>query len=285
MLSPNLTTYVTDTQQHIMDFIKEHGDLFKISEGLFDDTELPTIRGSIKTVLTTSVSKKLSIMDALKPIIHSGMEVDSSHWTRFAFLRQCLRMFLIGVSDHKKVALRDLFSPYLIPSLHPDLQHHIMSQLHPPRPGLWASDESPGTHQSLIDTTCDDVNHDTQVADSEEDVDPNADAVADADVDADADGINDDGADSGFGLQGSPTKWNKQKFWNYIDAMLEQVRESAHRETGTRSGSRYEDAYRKVMIEILQLDLQEFPGRRKVPTLMKTTQPVWQDTIQKNLLW
>jgi hypothetical protein len=39
-------------------------------------------------------------------------------------------MLLIGVSDHEKIALKDLFSPYLIPSLHPDLQHHIMSQLH-----------------------------------------------------------------------------------------------------------------------------------------------------------
>ncbi|KAG0693202.1 hypothetical protein DFH29DRAFT_1007547 [Suillus ampliporus] len=240
MLSPNLTAYVTDTQQHIMDFIKEHSDLFKISEGLFDDTELrallgklvmqllATIHGSIKTTLTTSVSKKLSIMDALKLIIHSGMEVDSSHWTRFAFLR-CLRMFLIGVSDHKKVALQDLFSPYLIPSLHPDLQHHIMSQLH--------------SHPDLA------FGHqDGSPADSEEDVDPNADVVADADidadVDADTDGINDDSTDSGFRLQGSPAKWNKQKFWNYIDTMLEQVHESAHHEMGARSGSRYEDAYR-----------------------------------------
>jgi len=41
------------------------------------------------------------------------------------------------------------------------------------------------------------------------------------------------------------------------------------------------------MIEVLQLDLQEFPGHRKGPTVMnlKVMQPVWQDTIQKNLLW
>lgn len=95
-----------------------HNDLFKIAEGLFEDTELrsqlgrlvtrllSTIRGQIKSTvcifsmnedrkcsqrsfypqLTMSVSKRLSIMDALKLLIHSGMEVDSSHWTRFAFL-------------------------------------------------------------------------------------------------------------------------------------------------------------------------------------------------------
>ncbi|KAG1730145.1 uncharacterized protein EDB91DRAFT_1310677 [Suillus paluster] len=163
-----------------------------------------------------------------------GMEVDSSHWTRFAFL--------------------DLFSPYLIPSLHPDLQHHIMSQLHvdiqqlaeefqQSHPDLvfGHQDESPGTHQIRIDTTNDNANYNTQVVDSEEHADPNADADADADVDVDADadadmdvdvdanldadvdvdedadtdadGIDDDddGTDSGFGLQGSPPKWNKQK--------------------------------------------------------------------------
>ncbi|KAG2115375.1 uncharacterized protein F5147DRAFT_834423, partial [Suillus discolor] len=141
MLSPNLTAYVTDTQQHVMEFIQGHLELFKISEGLFNDSELrmqlgklvtwllATICGQIKTALTTLIIKRTSIMDALKPLIHSGMEVDSSHWTRFAFLRRCIRIFLIGVRDHKKVSLQDLFSPYLIASLHPDLQQHIQQTL------------------------------------------------------------------------------------------------------------------------------------------------------------
>jgi hypothetical protein len=77
-------------------------------------------------------------------------------------------------------------------------------------------------------------------------VDVNPDVDVDMNVDADVD--YDDGADSGFGLQGSPPKWNKQKFWNYIDAMLEQVCESAYHETGARSGSKYEDAYHKYVI-------------------------------------
>ncbi|KAG1878926.1 hypothetical protein F4604DRAFT_1679793 [Suillus subluteus] len=201
-------------EQHIMDFIKEHSDLFKISEGLFNDTKLrtllgklvmrllATIRGSIKTALTTSVSKKLSIMDVLKPIIHSSMEVDSSHWTRFAFL--------------------DIFSPYLIPSLHPDLQHHIMSQLCIDIPQL--TEEFRQSHpdlafghqdeSSLTDTTRNDANHDPQAdpnvdAVGDEDAVGDVDAVRDVDADADVDGIDDDSADSGFGLQGSPPKWNK----------------------------------------------------------------------------
>ncbi|KAG2073777.1 hypothetical protein BDR04DRAFT_1009952, partial [Suillus decipiens] len=215
-----------DFEVRLMDFIKEHGDLFKISKGLFDDNELcallsklvtqlfATIHGAIKTMLTTSISKRSSIMDALKSIIHSSMEVDSSHWTRFAFL--------------------DLFSPYLIPSLHPDLQHHIMSQLHINIQQL--AEEFQQSHPDLIfghqdespDTTNNNDNHDdTQVVDSEEHADR---------------------TDSGFGLQGSPSKWNKQKFWNYVDAMLEQVRDSAYHETGSHSGLKYEDAYCKYVI-------------------------------------
>lgn len=83
MLFPNLTAYVTDTQQHVMvgcfysilpdltkmfasqEFIQGHLELFKISEGLFDDNELrtqlgklvtrllATIRGQIKTAVST----------------------------------------------------------------------------------------------------------------------------------------------------------------------------------------------------------------------------------------
>jgi hypothetical protein len=180
-------------------------------------------------------------------------------------------------SDHEKIALKGLFSPYLIPSLHPDLQHHIMSQLHvdiqrlveefqQSHPDLvfGHQDESPGTNNNA--NNCDN----TQVGDSEEHADPNTDGDGDVDADADADvdvdvdvdvdakldtdmdadaHVDDnDHANSGCGLQGSPPKWNKQKFWNYVDAMLEQVHDSAYCETGTHSGSKYEDAYHKYVI-------------------------------------
>ncbi|KAG1828026.1 hypothetical protein EV424DRAFT_1537029 [Suillus variegatus] len=316
MLSPNLTAYVTDTQQHVMEFIQGHLELFKISEGLFDDNELrtqlgklvtrllATIRGQIKTALTTSIIKRLSIMDALKPLIHSGMEVDSSHWTRFAFLRRCLRIFLIGVRDHEKISLQDLFSPYLIASLYPDLQQHIEITLEVDlvqlaqelqdgtahASGSGNQNGNPSAHQSTNDTAHEDASQaGATVHLGDESVDVFANAGADADADADADGIPDEYVDpgcltSGFGLDGSEPRWNKQKFWNYIDTMLEQIRESA-REVSNGSSAAYEDAYRKAMVEILQLDLQEFPGRRKFITLSKVAQPMWQETIQKKLLW
>jgi hypothetical protein len=101
---------------------------------------------------------------------------------------------LIGVSDHEKIALKGLFSPYLIPSLHPDLQHHIMSQLHvdiqqlaeefqQSHPDLvfGHQDESPGTNNNANNRD------NTQVVDSEEHADPNADGDGDTDGDMDAD--------------------------------------------------------------------------------------------------
>ncbi|KAI9568757.1 hypothetical protein HD554DRAFT_713099 [Boletus coccyginus] len=100
LLSPNLTAYVTDTQRHVMDFIFEHQDVFKIPAGLFDDSELKstlratvsrllaTIRSHLKTQLTLSISKKTCIIDVTKSLarLSSGMEVDAAHWNRLAFL-------------------------------------------------------------------------------------------------------------------------------------------------------------------------------------------------------
>ncbi|KAG2116184.1 hypothetical protein BD769DRAFT_1327623, partial [Suillus cothurnatus] len=98
MLSPNLTAYVTDTHEHIMDFIKTHNKVFKIPKSLFEDVELSAqfstvvsdllacICGNIKTKLVLSISKHLSIMDTAKSLAHSCIEVDASHWNRYAFL-------------------------------------------------------------------------------------------------------------------------------------------------------------------------------------------------------
>ncbi|KAG1812687.1 hypothetical protein EV424DRAFT_1542023 [Suillus variegatus] len=224
-------------------------------------------------------------MDALKPLIHSGMEVDSSHRTRFVFLQRCIHIFLIRVHDHEKVSLQNLFSPYLIASLHPDLQQHIEKTL-----------KVDLNQDDISDTTRKDANHTgsavtINIETLGEEADTNTIVPTDAfvDVDADADRISDEYLDpgsstSGFRLNSSVPKWNKQKCWNYIDAMLEQIRESV-REASDGNTAVYEDAYHKAMVDILQLDLQEFPGCYKVPTLSKAMQPAWQEMIQKKLLW
>ncbi|KAI6008548.1 hypothetical protein EDC04DRAFT_2907034 [Pisolithus marmoratus] len=55
MLSPNLTAYVTDIQQCIMEFIAKHPDIFKVPGGIFEDVELKTLLGKLVTKLLASI--------------------------------------------------------------------------------------------------------------------------------------------------------------------------------------------------------------------------------------
>ncbi|KAG1898610.1 uncharacterized protein F5891DRAFT_955235, partial [Suillus fuscotomentosus] len=221
--------------------------------------------------------------------------------------RRCLRIFLIGVCDHEKLTLKEAFSPYLIPSLHQDLVEHIektlnvdmvqladeFSEYHPGQ-GSADQEERSGAYESLNDPTSHDASSTAAAVTNnlvdEEDRQADPTAIEGPFTDADANEIPDesfgtpDCATSGFGLDGGFKKWNKQKFWNYVDAMLEQLRKSAREQSGGQTAG-YEDAYHKAMVEFLQLDLQEFPGRRKALSLVKGSQPVWQETIQKKLLW
>ncbi|KAG2150282.1 uncharacterized protein EDB93DRAFT_1103516 [Suillus bovinus] len=219
-----------------------------------------------------SVSKRLSIMDALKPLIHSGMEVDSSHWTRFAFLREHIEKAL----NVDMVQLADEF-----------LEYH-------PGQGSADQEERSSAYKSLDDPTSHDASSTAAAVTNnlvdEEDRQADPTAICYNWDNADANEIPDesfgtpDCATSGFGLDGGFKKWNKQKFWNYVDAMLEQLHKSAHEQSGGQTAG-YEDVYRKAMVEFFQLNLQEFPGRHKALSLVKGSQPVWQETIQKKLLW
>jgi len=197
---------------------------------------------------------------AWKLIPHTGLDlhfwcVSESQISHITLLnlrqRRCLRIFLIGVGDHEKLSLRDLFSPYIIPSLHPDLRQHIENEL-----GEKIEEDDAG--QSSEDQDLADAafvharsHQDTSHAEREVitiSVTNFGDGDADANANTDADGIPDDEADvgcSGFGLDGSVPKWNKQKFWNYVDATLEAVRENARRESNSQSG--YEEVYRKYV--------------------------------------
>ncbi|KAI6043618.1 hypothetical protein EDC04DRAFT_2890763 [Pisolithus marmoratus] len=55
MLSPNLTTYVTDIQQHIMEFITKHPAIFKDPGGIFEDAELKTLLSKLVTKLLACI--------------------------------------------------------------------------------------------------------------------------------------------------------------------------------------------------------------------------------------
>ncbi|KAI5995505.1 hypothetical protein EDD15DRAFT_2365686 [Pisolithus albus] len=251
LLSPNITAYVTDTQRHIMDFIFEHQDIFKIPAGVFDDAELKTslrtivskalagIRSQLKTQLISSIAKKTCIVDVTKSLARasSGMEVEAAHWNRMAFLRRCLRIFLIGTGDLKYVSLDVCFTPRLIPMLKADMQRKLERELDINFNDMEKGFAEEGTSDGALESTC---NNDPRV-------DPNSTEEQGASGDADAeregtpdvedinDGIDDLGEeDSGFGLEGKPVRFCSSKFWNYVDYMLDVLRDTARQDTSTK---------------------------------------------------
>ncbi|KAI6028146.1 hypothetical protein EDC04DRAFT_2899108 [Pisolithus marmoratus] len=252
MLSPNLTAYVTDTQQHIMEFIAEHPDIFKVPGSVFDNVELKTllrklitkplasIHSHIKTQLITSIVKQTCIIDVMRNLARStsGMELEASHWNQMAFLIKW--QMQKGNEVDAEVDASDL-----------------VSRTEGSISGL---DSCDGTGTDEIDT---DGALNTE--------DP-------------TDGINDlDDNDSGFGLDGKCTWFNGQKFWNYVDYMLNLLHDTACK--STTSSKDYEKEVGHIMVQIFQDDLTDCPGSRKGLRLTAVVHPPWQSTIQHRLVW
>ncbi|KAI6017559.1 hypothetical protein BKA83DRAFT_10252 [Pisolithus microcarpus] len=302
MLSPNLTAYVTDTQQRIMEFIAEHPEVFKVPGGIFDDAELKTllgklvtkllasIRSHVKTQLITSIAKRTCIIDATRNLAHStsGMELEASHWNRMAFLRRCLRIFLIGTGDHRVVSMDVCFTHSLIPMLKPDMRKKIQQELNIDIEQIEQQmqegdevdintylDDPPAINTegstSVLDP-CDSTGTDEDDADGILDSEDPTDGVDDLDDD-----------DSGFRLDGKRTRFNGQKFWNYVDYMLNLLRDMAHK--STTSNEDYEKEVGRIMVQIFQDDLADCPGSRKGSRLATVIHPPWQSTIQHGLVW
>ncbi|KAG1789784.1 uncharacterized protein HD556DRAFT_1446791 [Suillus plorans] len=327
MLSPNLTAYVTDTQCHIMDFIVKNRDVFKIPPGLLDDVELRAQLGkvvtklltniccAIKTALTTSIVKRTSVADVTRSLARSGsgMEVDSTHWNRISLLRRLLRIFLIGVSDYKTASIKDLFSPYLVPSLKQDLRDKVTRELNidveqlerelfdadfdnAPRTDVNPSQVPTGTQvngshassagrdQNDPDMTYGPLTDQSGV--QQDDLDTNGEDN-ESNVSGSANGVVllDNPLDSGFGLvEGMPMRYNSTiKFWNFVDHSLLMMRKMAIESSPIVTEQ--EKELQKLFIEIFQADLAEFPGSKKVSKLISKTNPRWQTTIQSGLIW
>ncbi|KAI6137705.1 hypothetical protein BKA82DRAFT_35783 [Pisolithus tinctorius] len=238
ILSPNITAYVTDTQRHIMEFIANHLDIFKIPATVLNDNELRSTLGKIvtrlladlhshlKSHLTVSIVKQTCIIEVGKAVACSspGMEVDASHWARLAFLCCCLHLFLIGVGDHKIAPLSTCFTPRLIPMLKSDMHTKVERNL-----GIniseierWAV-SADNMDESVTDTlvmgdgsssapTGDEsgpgADFDwSRLGDNTDDLQGDANSIADAGPNLDADTLSNDGddldpSDSGFRLDG-----------------------------------------------------------------------------------
>ncbi|KIJ11664.1 hypothetical protein PAXINDRAFT_15480 [Paxillus involutus ATCC 200175] len=146
MLSLNITSYVTEAQHHIMEFISEHPDVFKVPAAVFEDAELrsqlgklvtkllSTIHSQIRSQLTISIAKKTCIIDMMKALVRgsSGLEVEATHWNRMEFLRRYLRIFLIGTDLYRtaKLQLCSCFTPRLIPMLKVDMCRELSVDMH-----------------------------------------------------------------------------------------------------------------------------------------------------------
>ncbi|KAG2098949.1 uncharacterized protein F5147DRAFT_582824, partial [Suillus discolor] len=192
----------------VLEFIKKNSEIFKVPKFLFEDIELTAqlsklvsealscIRGNIKTKLMSSILKRSSIIDTARSLAHGCLEVDASHWNRYAFL--------------------DIYSPSLLPSLHRDLRVKVGDAL-----GIDNGADSIGSIEGSInraeagdDGPDVDVNHD---GDEEED-------GLEGNVSGTAETYELDPNDSGFGGHGKRTIFTSTKFWRFVDASLEGIR-------------------------------------------------------------
>ncbi|KAG2142876.1 uncharacterized protein EDB93DRAFT_1252138 [Suillus bovinus] len=303
MLSPNITAYVTDAHCHIMDFIREHHNVFKIPAAMLEDAELNAQLSKLVSDLLCSIRGNIKAKTAKSLAHHCGIEVDSMHWNRFAFLR-CLHIFLIGVDDYKTVPLNALFSNSLILSLHKDLHVKINQKL-----GIDIDAIERGMHGDINqdiepDAPAADIKgyldedqpmHDTENTDNSGNGSSHQD---DEDKNARDEGAEDEYQDeedlpavsegsSGFKGKGRHAIYSSSKFWKFIDDSLDGICKLAKTqvsEQGPNGSLTYEHAFRNILVEYFQLDLAEFPGKRVVPKLLSTTSPQWQTTIQNKLL-
>ncbi|KAL4079985.1 hypothetical protein V8B97DRAFT_1914119 [Scleroderma yunnanense] len=201
LLSPNLTAYVADTQRQIMDFIQGYPDLFKLPTEIFEDVELKAtlakmvtqhlsnIHGQIKLALVNSVLKGTNIRDTLAPLVNNGMEVDSSHWTRLAFL------FHGQLEKELNIDITQLLE---------ELDHGLTNDDH-------SSQEVDEDEDSRVDGENND--HDSV----------NGNDTYDGDLDAK--GIPDDNFNENETILDldSEIHWTKQHFWKYVDHNLKKT--------------------------------------------------------------
>ncbi|KAG1871494.1 hypothetical protein F4604DRAFT_1926227 [Suillus subluteus] len=296
MLSPNITAYVTDTHPQILKFIKKNQDAFKVPATLFKDVELSslfakiiseclsTIRGNMKIKLTASIAKHTCITDVARGLGHGCIEVDAAHWNRLAFLRCCLHVYLLSIGNYRTVPLKTLYSPLLISSLPKEVHQKIGPQLGIDIDEIECNmlnsdaEEDDDGANAFQDTTSENAapgDIDSSSGDEEnENLNANVDYDEDdADIEPD---VGDSGGLDGDGLVVAEKDKSESDLYT-TPAAKEQAMEE--------EGLAHEKAYSEIIMQYLQQDLSDFPGRTKVPALFSTNHPQWQLTIQNELFW
>ncbi|KAI6156016.1 hypothetical protein BKA82DRAFT_4349330 [Pisolithus tinctorius] len=92
-----------------------------------------------------------------------------------------------------------------------------------------------------------------------------------------------DEMDSGFGLvSGKAARFNSNKFWNYVDYMLNLLHESVRKDAASKED--FEKTISSIFVQIFQDDLVDCPGNRRGAKILAVN-PQWQMTIQQGLVW
>ncbi|KIK77353.1 hypothetical protein PAXRUDRAFT_17563 [Paxillus rubicundulus Ve08.2h10] len=211
MLSPNITAYMTEAQHHILEFISEHPDVFKVPAAVFKDDKLrsqlgklvvkllSTIHSQIRSQLTISIAKKTCIIDMTKALIQgsSGLDVEATHWNRMAFLEH---MRVDGGEDID-AATAALLAGRRVLGTNAEFGGD--------------TGDSINANVNTNTNTTPDVNANSGVPDTEE----SSEDLKDLDYN-----------DFGFRLDDKPLQFNDTKFWNYVDYMLSLMCNVAHKD-------------------------------------------------------
>ncbi|KIJ13257.1 hypothetical protein PAXINDRAFT_170544 [Paxillus involutus ATCC 200175] len=270
---------------------------------------LSHIRGNIKTCLGESLEKRKNIMDTVLSVVGTksgvGMEIGSSNWMRFAFLRRCYRIFQIGLARDRST-VEKCFSVYLLPSMEKDLCEHVsfhldkslddlMEQLAEKLDTMVQVDMDEPAEQNQENSSTPNNNGNTTSSQVNGEDDPDADGIPDEEYtpgerpasDNETTREKKDDEVSGFFSEedGSAPVYTSSKFWNYADDSLAKMHRKAVKEGTTQE--RAEKFYAQTLSEILMMDLHEYPGRRRISEKPATDadRPEWQKTIEKELVW
>ncbi|KAI6008547.1 hypothetical protein EDC04DRAFT_2907033 [Pisolithus marmoratus] len=170
------------------------------------------------------------------------MELEAAHWNWMAFLT-----FLIGTGDHRVVLMDICFTHSLIlmlkSNMHKKIQQELNIDIGQIEQQMQQGDKVDiefcvndipvvNTEGSIsgLDPCNGTGNHDADNTDWALDCEEPTDGVDDL-----ADN------DSGFGLDGKCTRFNSQKFWNYVDYMLSLLHDTACKSTTSNEEYKKED--------------------------------------------
>ncbi|THG92831.1 hypothetical protein EW026_g8211 [Hermanssonia centrifuga] len=106
LLSPNLSAYVTEVTDHVVNFIRKNPVRFKVPLPVLEDPELVEVLAglvsvyltdlcsAIKQKMNSSIKKGQDIATLVARLVYkTNIEMTVSHWIRIAFLRRCLVVF------------------------------------------------------------------------------------------------------------------------------------------------------------------------------------------------